>query len=134
MFDSKNVGRGLSVVAGITMGYLVNKVQEKQQPADILGYTLKTTGSFFLGQYAKDQEQELILRSIISYWSYETMRLTPIGKPTESNSDNPGVRSNPSMGTALVQQAPNILTPDNLQHVGSALKGLSSLLNGFRGN
>ena len=135
MFESKKIGRGLSVVAGATLGYLINRVQEERQPADILGYSLKTTGAFFLGQYAYNNEQEIILRSLISYWAYETMRLSPLGKPDNiAHGASNEARGNP-YETAMVKQhaVQGLLTPENMHNVGSALKGLSSLLNGLKG-
>ncbi len=139
MFDSTNVGRGLSLVAGATMGYLINRVQDHRQPADLLGYTLKTTGSFFLGQYAKNQEQEIILRAVIAYWGYETLRLIPIGKPSLITPLEGQALSTPRENPIednMVQSATvqGLLTPENMHNVGSALKGLSSLLNGLKGS
>ena len=141
MFESKKVGRGLSAVAGGTLGYLINRVQAERMPADILGYTIKTTASFFLAQYAYSKDEELILRSVLGYWAYESMRLTPIGKPPktgittngtldglpDSDNSNEIAKKNPLEGSG-------IFTPQNMENMGSALRGITSFLSGFKGN
>lgn len=157
-----NIGRGLSLSAGLTLGYLINKVQKERMPTDVLGYTIKTSALFFMGQYANSKDEEVLLRTLMGYWAYETMRLTPIGKPPKKqiaiNQTNPSgsvdATTNPSSGqvsglgsiptytttngddNSLAPKSfvSSMLTPDNLQNVGVALKGLSSLLSGFRGN
>jgi len=161
-----NIGRGLSLTAGLTLGYLINKVQKERLPTDVLGYTIKTSALFFMGQYANSKDEEVLLRTLMGYWAYETMRLTPIGKPpkkqiainqtnasssnnssggdTTTNSNNGQVNGLGSIPTYTTNSNDNslapksfvssMLTPDNLQNVGVALKGLSSLINGFRGN
>jgi hypothetical protein len=54
--------------------------------------------------------------------------LTPIGKPKE----NEVAKENPATeGSSAVK---GLLTAENMQNVGSALKGISSLLNGLKGN
>ena len=135
MFESKKVGRGLSAVAGGTLGYLINKVQEERMPPDILGYTIKTTASFFLAQYAASKDEELILRSVLGYWAYESMRLSPIGKPPKTQ-----ITTNdqtPLQGTDIAKSNPaelkGLLTPQNMENVGSALRGITSFLSGFKG-
>lgn len=161
IIKASNIGRGLSLSAGLTLGYLINKVQKERMPMDVLGYTIKTSALFFMGQYANSKDEEVLLRSLMGYWAYETMRLTPIGKPPKKqiaiNQTNPsdsvdtttnasngqmnGLGSMPTYTTNMDDTAiapksfmSSMLTPDNLQNVGVALKGLSSLLSGFRGN
>jgi hypothetical protein len=141
MFESKKVGRGLSAVAGGTLGYLINRVQDERMPADILGYTIKTTASFFLAQYAYSKDEELILRSVIGYWAYESMRLTPIGKPPKTDIiTNESLKGIPQGATTteIAKKNPSetggIFTPQNMENMGSALRGITSFLSGFKGN
>jgi hypothetical protein len=148
MFESKNVGRGLSAATGGTIGYLVNRIQTERQPADLLGLFLKTSACYFLGQYAIEKENEVVLRSVIGYMSYEAVRSLPYGK-VDGNANLSGLFPNDSLQGVSVPQAPintytytpyenpnaigSVLTPENLQNVGVALRGISSFINGFQG-
>jgi hypothetical protein len=136
MFESKKIGRGLSAVAGGTLGYLINKVQEERMPPDILGYTIKTTASFFLAQYAASKDEELILRSVLGYWAYESMRLSPIGKPpkTDITTNSQGTSQSTELASkSNPAELKGLLTPQNMENVGSALRGITSFLSGFKG-
>lgn len=146
MFESKKIGRALSVTAGLTTAYLINKVQKERMPADLLGYSLKTSACFFLGQRAIGTDDEFLVKALLGYWAYETLRLTPIGKapaqttikqaqtntpiagylPAPSNSEHEPIQ-NP-MG---INGLGNLMTPENVQMAGVALKGLASLVGGF---
>ncbi len=160
IIEGSSIGRGLSLTAGLTLGYLINKVQKERLPTDVLGYTIKTSALFFMGQYANSKDEEVLLRTLMGYWAYETMRLTPIGKPPKKqiaiNETNPSTNPNPqtnssegqfnglgsipthttNMDSSIAPKSfvSSMLTPDNLQNVGVALKGLSSLISGFRGS
>jgi hypothetical protein len=148
MFESKNVGRGLSVATGGTIGYLVNRIQTERQPADLLGLFLKTSACYFLGQYALEKENEVVLRSVMGYMSYEVVRSLPYGKvdsptnlngllPQDSLQGIPNPQNQLNTYNYIPYENPNslgsVLTPENLQNVGVALRGLSSFINGFQG-
>lgn len=146
MFESKKIGRALSVTAGLTTAYLINKVQKEPLPADLLGYSLKTSACFFLGQRAIGKDDEFLVKALLGYWAYETLRLTPIGKaqtqgeikhslpqtpiagylPSPNSSEQESIQ-NP-MG---VSGLGSLMTPENVQMAGVALKGLASLVSGF---
>ena len=143
ILESKNVGRALGVGTGATLGYLVNRIQKERQPPDLIGLFLKSSACYFLGQYAVDTENEVLLRSVLGYISYEGVRSSPLGKPPAETSGTMG--SFTQAETQLVPynyqpyQNPHtsslgeVLTPENLQNVGAALRGLSSFFNGFNG-
>ncbi len=147
MFESKKIGRALSVTAGLTTAYLINKVQKERMPADFLGYSLKTSACFFLGQRAIGNEDEFLVKALLGYWAYETLRLTPIGK---ASAQQPDVKMNQSdkpiagylpapedIGKEPIQNPMgmnglgSLMTPENVQMAGVALKGLASLVGGF---
>ena len=64
LLESKNVGRALGIGTGATVGYLVNRIQKERQPPDFIGLFLKSSACYFLGQYAVDTENEVLLRSV----------------------------------------------------------------------
>ena len=146
MFESKKIGRALSVTAGLTTAYLIYKVQKERMPADFLGYSLKTSACFFLGQRAIGKEDEFLVKALLGYWAYETLRLTPIGKAPaqsdikQSQTTTPiaGYLPSPNQSQQEPIQNPmgvnglgNLMTPENVQMAGVALKGLASLVGGF---
>lgn len=146
MFESKNIGRGVSVATGGTIGYLVNRIQPERQPADVLGFFLKASACYFLGQYAVENENEVVLRSVLGYMAYESVRSLPYGKVTSKDPSGLygyDIQQQSQPQTAMVPYGQNynqrqnplseVLTPENLENVGYALKGISSLFNGFRG-
>ena len=146
MFESKKIGRALSVTAGLTTAYLINKVQKEKMPADFLGYSLKTSACFFLGQRAIGNEDEFLVKALLGYWAYETLRLTPIGKATNQSDVKTSQTHTPvagylpapeDIGKEPIQNPMGInglgslMTPENVQMAGVALKGLASLVGGF---
>ena len=144
MFESKKIGRALSVTAGLTTAYLINKVQKNPLPADLLGYSLKTSACFFLGQRAIGKEDEFLVKALLGYWAYETLRLTPIGKASaqaeikQSQTPIAGYLPAPNSSEQETIQNPmginglgSLMTPENVQMAGVALKGLASLVGGF---
>jgi len=147
MFESKNIGRGMSIATGGTIGYLVNRIQSERQPPDVLGLFLKASACYFLGQYAVENENEVVLRSVLGYMAYEGVRSLPYGKvPSQDSLGLYGYDAQQPypQTTAMVPYGQNynqrqnplseVLTPENLENMGYALKGISSLFNGFRGN
>lgn len=143
LLESKNVGRALGIGTGATLGYLVNRIQQERQPPDFIGLFLKSSACYFLGQYAIDTENEVLLRSVLGYMSYEGVRSSPLGKPPAESSGVVGGVSPSEMQLVPYNYEPYqnphanslgaVLTPENLQNVGAALRGLSSFFNGFNG-
>ncbi len=147
MLESKNLGRALSVGTGGTIAYLVNRIQKERQPTDLLGYFLKASACYFLGQHALENNDEAVFRAVIGYMSYETVRTLPYGKiepiPLGGLPASVAMQGPPSDTTNLVPYGYNpydnqgaissVLTPENLQNVGVALRGISSFINGFQG-
>ena len=92
------------------------------------------------------KEDEFLVKALLGYWAYETLRLTPIGKAPaqsdikQSQTTTPiaGYLPSPNQSQQEPIQNPmgvnglgNLMTPENVQMAGVALKGLASLVGGF---
>jgi len=127
--SGKILGGGI----GASIGFTVNSLDKKGKGPSIPEYIAKSIAVYALYSYASEREDQTLENCAIGYLAYETVRMTNIGRP--KNKALHGIQN--ENNAPMVPQTSlrsNIAQPDFLQGVGSALKGLSSLMGAFKGN
>jgi len=133
---NKTAGKVLGAGVGASLGYTLNSLDKSNKGPTIPEFGVKTVASYALYSYAEDHEDEILKNCVIGYFAFELIRLTALGRPKAPTSTD-GVNlieQNTGVDSLAETAKTNIIKPDFLQGVGSALQGLSSLLGSFKGD
>lgn len=129
----KASGKILGVGVGASLGFTVNSLDKKGKGPSIPEFIAKSIAVYALYSYAQEKEDQTLENCALGYLSYETVRMTSIGRP-KSNQPVQGLNGAHVEPSSQTQLSTSMAQPDFLQGVGSALKGLSSLVGVFKHN
>lgn len=125
-------GKILGTGIGASLGFTMNSLDKKNKGSSVPEYIVKSIAVYALYSYAQEREDVMLENCALGYLSYETVRMTSIGRPKDTNASTgslSGVNHQTQTGLST-----KMSQPDFLQGVGSALRGISSVLGAFKGN
>lgn len=130
---NKTAGKVLGTGVGGALGLAMNTLDKNNKGSTYPEFALKGLMAYALYSYANEREEQILENCALGYMAYETMRLTKIGRQKTEEKAEEQLKGTPTTAIVTQEQASKYSQPEFLQGVGSALKGLSSVLTAFKG-